>query len=56
MCTVVASGAIFTDKTLFTLNISNNNVQTFAARTTREYSWYSLLVGLNFKRYINLHL
>ena len=37
MCAVVPSAAICTDKTLFTLNISNKNVQTLAARPTRVH-------------------
>lgn len=35
MCAVVPSAAICTDKTLFTLNISNKNAQTLAAHQTR---------------------
>ena len=36
MCAVVPSAAIYTDKTLFTLNISNKKLQTFAARRTER--------------------
>ena len=56
MRAVISSAAICTDKTLFTLNISNKNVQTFTAHPTREKGGSGSVRNAGWVRSKGLHI